>query len=92
MTDEDGNIVHAHKNLGDVAYKRSAHQEAAEHYRRAIAMDPDFGDDVYAKLGNIAYKMQQRDDALRHWARALELNPDNEVVRKNLDIAAGAVV
>jgi tetratricopeptide (TPR) repeat protein len=92
VTDEDPNIVHAHKNLGDVAYKRSSHQEAAEHYRRAIALDPDFGDDVYAKLGNIAYKMQLRDEALRHWTRALELNPDNEVVRKNLDIAAGAAV
>ncbi len=92
VTDEDGNLVQAHKNLGDVAYKRSAHQEAAEHYRRVIALDPDFGDDVYAKLGNIAYKMQLREEALRHWQRALELNPQNEVVRKNLDIAAGAAV
>ena len=24
--------------------------------RRAIGIDPEFGDDVYAKLGNIAYK------------------------------------
>lgn len=92
VTDEDGSIVQAHKNLGDVAYKRSAHQEAAEHYRRAIALDPAFGDDVYAKLGNIAYKMQQRDEALRNWQRAIELNPANEVVRKNLDIVAGAAV
>jgi tetratricopeptide (TPR) repeat protein len=92
VTDEDGNIIQAYKNLGDVAYKRSAHQEAAEHYRRAIALDPGFGDDVYAKLGNIAYKMQLREEALRHWQRAIELNPHNEVVRKNLDIVAGAVV
>jgi tetratricopeptide (TPR) repeat protein len=92
VNDEDANIVQAHKNLGDVAYKRSAHQEAAEHYRRAIALDPDFGDDVYAKLGNIAYKMQLREEALRYWQRSIELNPTNEVVRKNLDIVAGAVV
>jgi tetratricopeptide (TPR) repeat protein len=92
VTDEDVNLLQAHKNLGDVAYKRSAHQEAAEHYRRVIALDPEFGDDVYAKLGNIAYKMQLREEALRHWQRALELNPQNDVVRKNLDIAAGAAV
>ncbi len=92
VTDEDSHLVHAHKNLGDVAYKRSAIQEAAEHYKRVIAMDPEFGDDVYAKLGNIAYKQQLREDAVRYWQKSLELNPDNQVVRNNLDIVAGAVV
>ena len=92
VTDEDSHLVHAHKNLGDVAYKRSAIQEAAEHYKRVIAMDPEFGDDVYAKLGNIAYKQQLREDAMRYWQKCMELNPDNQVVRNNLDIVAGAVV
>lgn len=92
VTDEDSHLVHAHKNLGDVAYKRSAIQEAAEHYKRVIAMDPEFGDDVYAKLGNIAYKQQLRENAVRYWQKCLELNPDNQVVRNNLDIVAGAVV
>jgi tetratricopeptide (TPR) repeat protein len=92
VTDEDNNLVHAHKNLGDVAYKRSAHDEAAEHYRRAIGIDPDFGDDVYAKLGNIAYKQRQREEAMRYWQRALEINPENQVVKNNLDIVAGAAV
>jgi tetratricopeptide (TPR) repeat protein len=90
VVDEDANLVHAHKNLGDVAYKRSVHDEAAEHYRRAIGIAPDFGDDVYAKLGNIAYKAQRRDEAMRYWQRSLELNPDNQVVKNNLDIVAGA--
>ncbi|HEY0671363.1 MAG TPA: tetratricopeptide repeat protein, partial [Longimicrobiales bacterium] len=92
VTDDDAHVVHAHKNLGDVAYKRSAHDEAAEHYRRVIDIEPDFGDDVYAKLGNIAYKQQLREEAMRYWQRALELNPDNQVVRNNLDIVAGAAV
>lgn len=92
VVEEDGNLVQAHKNLGDVAYKRSTHDEAAEHYRRAIGIDPDFGDDVYAKLGNIAYKTQRREDAVRYWQKALELNPENQVVKNNLDIVAGAAV
>ncbi len=92
LSDDDAHVVHAHKNLGDVAYKRSAHDEAADHYRRVIDLDPDFGDDVYAKLGNIAYKLQLRDEAVRYWQRAIELNPDNQVVRNNLDIVAGAAV
>ena len=92
VVEEDDQLVHAHKNLGDVAYKRSAHDEAAEHYRRAISIDPEFGDDVYAKLGNISYKSQRRDDAMRYWQRSLELNPENQVVKNNLDIVAGAAV
>src|SRR5688572_8158688 len=90
VVEEDANLVHALKNLGDVAYKRSAHDEAAEYYRRVISIASAFGDDVYAKLGNIAYKAQRREDALRFWQRSLELNPDNQVVRNNLDIVAGA--
>ncbi|MGQ0814681.1 MAG: DUF4388 domain-containing protein [Gemmatimonadota bacterium] len=92
VVDEDATLVHAHKNLGDVAYRRTAHDEAAEHYRRALGLDPDFGDDVYAKLANIHYKKRDRDEAVRYWTRALELNPTNQVVRNNLDIVASAAV
>lgn len=91
VVDEDSTLVHAHKNLGDVAYRRSAHDEALEHYRRAVSIDPDFGDDVYAKLANIHYKKRDRDEAVKCWTRALELNPSNQVVRNNLDIVASSV-
>ena len=60
VVEEDAMLVHAHKNLGDIAYRKSAHEEAAEHYRRALSLDPDFGDDIYAKLGNIFYKRRER--------------------------------
>lgn len=90
VVEEDPGLVHAHKNLGDVAYRRSAHDDAAEHYRRAVSIDPDFGDDVYAKLANIHYKKREREDAVKLWQRALELNPNNQVVRANLDIVASA--
>ena len=92
VVDEDPTLVHAHKNLGDVAYRRTLHDDAAEHYRRAISIDPDFGDDVYAKLANIHYKKRDREEAIRFWKRALELNPNNQVVRNNLEIVEGAAV
>lgn len=92
VVEEEPTLVHAHKNLGDVAYRRSAHEEAAEHYRRAVSLDPDFGDDVYARLGNIHYKRREREAAIKYWQRAVELNPDNQVVRNNLDIVTGATV
>lgn len=92
VVDEDASLVHAHKNLGDVAYRRTAHDEAAEHYRRAISLDPEFGDDVYAKLANIHYKKRERDEAIKYWTKAAELNPANQVVRNNLDIVASAAL
>jgi tetratricopeptide (TPR) repeat protein len=92
VVDEDPTLVHAHKNLGDVAYRRTLHDDAAEHYRRAISVDPEFGDDVYAKLANIHYKKRERDEAIRYWKRALELNPKNQVVRNNLEIVESAAV
>ncbi len=92
VVDEDAMLTHAHKNLGDVAYRKTAHEEAAEHYRRALSLDPEFGDDIYAKLGNIYYKRRDREEAVKYWTKALELNPHNQVVRNNLDIVASATV
>jgi tetratricopeptide (TPR) repeat protein len=80
----------AHKNLGDLAYRRGDQAGARAHFERAVRIDPALGDDVYFKLGNISYKEGDRDLALQHWRRALELNPRNEVVRTNLQLAAAS--
>jgi len=80
----------AHKNLGDLAYRRGDQAGARAHFERAVRIDPELGDDVYFKLGNISYKEGDRDLALQHWRRALELNPRNEVVRTNLQLAAAS--
>ncbi len=80
----------AHKNLGDLAYRRGDQASARAHFERAIRIDPQIGDDAYLKLGNIAYKEGDRDWALHLWRRALELNPSNEVVRTNLDLMTSA--
>ena len=78
--------MQVHKCLGDLAYRRGMHEEALEHFRRAVEIAPELGDDVYAKLGNLYYTRQEREDALRCWQRALELNPANHVVRNNLEV------
>jgi tetratricopeptide (TPR) repeat protein len=80
----------AHKNLGDLAYRRGDQAGARAHYERAIRIDPRLGDDVYLKLGNLAYKDGDRDFARQFWKQALELNPKNEVVRTNLELAAAS--
>jgi tetratricopeptide (TPR) repeat protein len=90
VMEEDAGLVVAYKNLGDVYYRRGALDESMQQYRRALEMQPDLGDDTFAKLGNIFYRRGEREEALRHWNRALTLNPDNDVVRNNIEIAQDA--
>ncbi len=78
----------AHKNLGDLAYRRADGNGARAHYERAVQLDPALGDDVYLKLGNLAYKDNDPDWAMLLWQRALELNPENDIARTNLEMLA----
>lgn len=81
----------AHKGMGDVAYVRGATEEAVRLFQKAIELDPDLGDDVYAKLGALHYRMRNRQAAVRCWSRAIELNPGNEWVRTQLEVLRNAV-
>lgn len=80
----------AHRNLGDLAYRRGDQAGARAHLERAVRIDPELGDDTYLKLGNLAYREGDRDQAGQYWRRALELNPENEVVRTNLELVAAS--
>jgi tetratricopeptide (TPR) repeat protein len=88
--DEDPSLAQAHKNLGDVAYRRASHEESLQHYLRAAELDPRLGDDVFARIGNLYYKARNFDSAVEYWQKALQLNPDNAIVRNNLEIVAHA--
>ena len=80
----------AHKNLGDLAYRRGDEAGARAHYERAVRLDPALGDHTYLKLGELAYTDGDSDGARELWQRALELNPGNEVVRTNLALVTKA--
>ncbi|HSJ24397.1 MAG TPA: DUF4388 domain-containing protein [Longimicrobiales bacterium] len=88
--EEDPAIPQAHKNLGDVAYRRGSHPEALEHFLRAVELDPELGDDVHARIGNLMYKFRRLEEAVKYWRKSLALNPDNAIVRNNLEIVAHA--
>src|SRR5690606_6070091 len=75
--DEDSSLAQAHKNLGDVAYRRASHDESLQHYLRAAELDPRLGDDVFARIGNLYYKARNVDAAVQHWQPPLLPNPDN---------------
>jgi tetratricopeptide (TPR) repeat protein len=88
--EENSSLAHAHKGLGDVAYRRGSHEDALLSFARVTEIAPDLSDDVYLKIGNIQYKRRNIDDAVRNWKKALEMNPKNEIVRANLEIVADA--
>jgi tetratricopeptide (TPR) repeat protein len=90
VIEEDPSLVQSYKSLGDVFYRRGTHDAALEQYDRALQINPELGDDIYAKLGNILYKKRGREAAIRLWNRALELNPRNQLVRNNIEIVQNA--
>jgi tetratricopeptide (TPR) repeat protein len=88
--EEDSGLAQAHRNLGDMAQRRSATQDAFEHYRRAMEADPDLGDDLYTRLAELYYRRNEREQAIRCWRRAVELNPANDAARSRLEVVTGA--
>jgi tetratricopeptide (TPR) repeat protein len=86
----DASLPQLHKNIGDVTYRRGAHEESLTSYMRAIELDSELGDDVYAKIGNVMYKSRNRDAAMGYWKKALQLNPQNMIVRNNIEIVSDA--
>ncbi|HEY9517968.1 MAG TPA: tetratricopeptide repeat protein, partial [Gemmatimonadales bacterium] len=72
------------KNLGDLSYRSGRYAEAAAHYARAAALDPDLGDDLYFKIGNLAFRERDTVRARAAWERAVALNPGHQLARANL--------
>jgi tetratricopeptide (TPR) repeat protein len=89
LLSEEPAVPQAWKNRGDLHYRAGRYDAAAAAYRRAIALQPDLGDDVHFKLGNIAFRAEDREAARAHWKQALALNAGHELARTNLE-ALGA--
>lgn len=88
--DEDASLAQAHRNLGDLSYRRGHHAEAMDHYRRAAELAPRLGDELYTRLADLYYRQNEREMAIDAWRTALELNPRNRVARNHLDVVARA--
>jgi DNA-binding transcriptional MerR regulator len=54
--------------------ERATWNEAAECYRRAIALDPTFAD-AHCNLGSLLFNRGRRDEARRHFEQTVELAP-----------------
>ncbi|TXT21685.1 MAG: TPR repeat-containing protein, partial [Gallionellaceae bacterium] len=72
-----------HFNRGYSYRQTNRLDEAAESYRKALALDPGFADG-YVNLGNVLYEQGRLDEAIENYRKALALNPDSAQAHYNL--------
>ena len=77
--------VSAQYRLGDVLRTRGDLENAAEHYQRALEVNPRF---VYAAngLGMTYAAMKKDEDALRYFQKSVEMAPENPLGYFNLAV------
>ena len=75
-----------HNNLGLVFLMDGKYDEAIEHFRRAIGLDPALTDANY-NLGNAFKDRKQFDDAIQFYQKALQQNPCLAEAHNNIGIA-----
>lgn len=71
-----------HNVLGYLLSVNGQHEEASEHYRRAVELDPSFA----SAHGNLAYELQllgRVDEAIAHYETAVQLSPELKIARNN---------
>ena len=73
-----------HYQKGWSFHEKNRLEEAAEEYRKALEIDPDFSL-ARSNLGMV-YKLQKKmDDAIREWEETLSRGVDNTIVRMNTE-------
>jgi 2-polyprenyl-3-methyl-5-hydroxy-6-metoxy-1,4-benzoquinol methylase/Flp pilus assembly protein TadD len=84
-----GKAAHIHPsramyyNLGNALKALGRLREAAEYYRKAIALKPDYAE-AHVNLGNTLQAEGRLDEAIGHYRRALHANPDLPSAHVNL--------
>jgi len=78
------NTTEDHFQKGWALHEKNRLEEAAEEYRKALEIDPDFSL-VRSNLGMV-YKLQGKmDDAIREWEQTLNRDVSNVMVRMNTE-------
>ena len=75
----------AHYNLGIVLSEQGEADQAIDHYRRAVALRPDYAEAHY-NLGRLLVEQGQLDDAIAHYERAAAINPADAEAQNNLGV------
>jgi tetratricopeptide (TPR) repeat protein len=75
----------AHYNLGIVLTERGEADQAIDHYKRAVALRPDYAEAHY-NLGRLLVEQGQLDEAIAHYERAVAINPADAEAQNNLGV------
>ena len=75
----------AHYNLGIVLSGQGEADQAIDHYKRAVALRPDYAEAHY-NLGRLLVEQGQLDEAIVHYERAAAINPADAEAQNNLGV------
>jgi tetratricopeptide (TPR) repeat protein len=75
----------AHYNLGIVLSQKGEMDRAIDHYRRAVALRPDYAEAHY-NLGRLLVEQNQLDEAVAHYEKAAAINPGDAEAQNNLGV------
>lgn len=70
-------------NLATALYEANRVEDAEAHYRRALAIRPDYAA-AHSNLGALLRATGRVEDAIRHYREAIRLQPDHVTARYNL--------
>jgi tetratricopeptide (TPR) repeat protein len=79
-----------HYNLGIALAEIGQADEAIEHYRQALRINPGYAS-AHTNLGIELYRRGKVDEAFDHYAKALKINPDFENAHMQLGIALAGI-
>jgi len=76
-------------NLGNTIYEQNRMQEAAESYKKAIAVttDPQLKSNAWFNLGNTYYQQENYGESIKAYKESLKLQPNDADAKKNLMLA-----
>lgn len=75
--DSPGDEAHIEMHLGEIALEEGDAEEALEHYRRVVELEPDNASS-WSDLARAHKELDNIEEAAANFRRALELEPDNE--------------
>jgi tetratricopeptide (TPR) repeat protein len=75
----------AHYNLGIVLSEQGEADQAIDHYRRAVALRPDYAEAHY-NLGRLLVEHGQLANAIAHYERAAAIDPADAEAQNNLGV------
>jgi len=82
----DGDLVSAHRVLGDALTRKQHYEAALPHYRRALELNPALAE-TRANYALLLINMGRHDDGAEEYRKTLRLQPENPAVRHGLGAA-----